>query len=120
MQVFSNEAKVTSGQTESGNVSACSLASVAPASEAMPPECVSNRLRLLQETASCGCELPLVSNIDVIKTRESNLIDKIIIYIDVNYYINYYIYINYYNYFKQQFINSKSSILFINYTNIII
>lgn len=44
VRVFSNETKVTSGQTESGNVSACSPASVALAGEAMPPECVSNRL----------------------------------------------------------------------------
>jgi len=74
VQVFSNDAKVTSGQTESGNVSACSLASVAPPGEAMPPECASNWL--LQETASCGCELPPTDNIDlnIIKTIESNIL----------------------------------------------
>lgn len=65
--VFSNEAKVTSSQTESGNVSACSLASVAPAGKAMLPECVSNRLQ--QETASCGCELPLVGNINSVTLK---------------------------------------------------
>jgi len=75
VQVFSNKAKVTSGQTESGNVSACSLASVAPPGEAMPPECASNRL--LQGTArSCGCELPPTDNIDlnIIKASESNIL----------------------------------------------
>lgn len=58
VRVFSNEAKVTSGRTESGNVSACSLISVAVANG----YAIWVRIESIVSTArNCWCTFPLVN-----------------------------------------------------------
>lgn len=62
VQVFSNEAKVTSGQTESGNI-ARARAHPVSSPTAMLLECTSSRL---QETANSECALLYFADMFVI------------------------------------------------------